>query len=174
MTGIEKALARIDAQLAEVERLVTDSPELLDLRVEGVSGWSIRLQLDHAVKVLAAGLRALEGETRRQPHGINFVGRVLMALDWIPRGAAKAPKGVVPTETPDEALLAEAVRVRAAYRAVDPRDPRFSDSTPSFPHPRFRGLTAAQGVRFLGTHTHHHWKIVRDIRRAATSPGPGA
>jgi hypothetical protein len=90
-----------------------------------------------------------------------------MALDWIPRGAARSPESVLPAETPDAELLAEIRRVRAGYAALDRADARFANPQPVFPHPRFGGLTACQGIAFLGCHTHHHWKIVRDIRRAA-------
>ena len=31
------------------------------------------------------------------------------------------------------------------------------------PHPHFGGMTARQWTRFLGIHTHHHIKIIRDI-----------
>ena len=50
----------------------------------------------------------------------------------------------------------------------------FASPTPVFPHPYFGGLSAAQGVRFLGMHNHHHWKIVRDIRRRAERVQPAA
>lgn len=163
----KRTLARIDTQLAAIREMIVEHPELLDLRVASVSGWSIRQQIDHVAKVLALGLRTLAENPQRQPRSISLLGRTLMALDWLPRGVARSPRSVVPEESTNEALLAEVDRLSLAYRQVPPEDARFFDTTPVFPHPYFGGLSRAQGAAFLGTHTHHHWKIVRDIRKAA-------
>ena len=91
-----------------------------------------------------------------------------MALDWIPRGRGRSPRQVLPGDRPNGDLLDEIRRLRAAFAGPAISSSwRFSDPTPIFPHPYFGGLSAAQGIRFLGMHTHHHWKIVTDIRNAA-------
>jgi hypothetical protein len=171
MPPVARYLARIDAQLAELEQLVANESSALDQRADRVSGWSVRQQVDHVVKVLALGLANVASGGKPQSQGCNLIGKVLMAADWLPRGVAKSPKSVLPEESPDAALLVEIRRLRAAYAAPElAASSAFDDERPVFPHPRFGGLTALQGVRFLGTHTHHHWKIVRDIRRAAGQP----
>ena len=168
MRAVDHHLARLDTQLGTLEQLVTGEPAALDFRVPEVSGWSVRQQVDHSLKVMALGLLTLDKGTAKPLPPCNLLGRVLMSLDWIPRGRGKSPERVLPRECPDCDLLDEIRRLRGAFS--DPAlafSPRFSDPTPIFPHPYFGGLSAAQGVRFLGMHTHHHWKIVRDIRKAS-------
>ncbi len=147
---------------------MTGEPQALDVRAPEVSAWSVRLQVDHVLKVMALGLLTLEKGSPKPLPPVNLLGRVLMGLDWIPRGRGKSPARVLPRECPDCDLLDEIRRVRGEFAApAIAASPRFSDPTPIFPHPYFGGLSAAQGVCFLAMHTHHHWKIVRDIRRAA-------
>lgn len=168
MSEPARELNRIASQLAEIERLIDDAAPALDARIERISRWSIRQQIDHALKVLALGLSAFDGERPPQPRGINLLGRTLLALDWLPRGRARSPKAVLPQETGDAELLAETRRLRAAFAAPAlAASALFRDPKPIFPHPYFGGLTARQGVRMLATHTRHHLKIVRDLRRAA-------
>lgn len=162
------SFARLDGQLAAFARLVSEEPEALDVRAPAVSAWSVRQQVDHSLKVLHFGLVTLEKGSDRMLPAINLLGRILMALNWIPRGRGKSPARVLPEERPDAELAAEVARLRRAF--ADPSlaaSPRLTDPTPIFPHPYFGGLSAAQGLHFLGCHTHHHWKIVRDIRRSA-------
>ena len=99
---------------------------------------------------------------------MNLTGHLLLALGWIPRGVGKSPKGVVPAER-NAGRPRGARRPAAQGSTATRRSPRrvLADPTPVFPHPYFGGLTALQGLRFLGIHTHHHLKIVADIRRAA-------
>jgi hypothetical protein len=161
-------LARVASQLATLEQLIESDPAALDRRAPRISSWSVRLQVDHMLKVLALGHLTLANGYGKPLSRCNFVGRCVLFADWIPRGVGKAPARVVPEERPDAELLDEVRRLRRLF--ADPElagSPRFADRTPVFPHPYFGGLDATQGARFLGTHTHHHWKIVRDILRAA-------
>jgi hypothetical protein len=168
MPSPKACLSRLDGQLEAFERLVDDEPLALDLRAPEVSAWSVRQQVDHSLKVLHFGLLTLEKGTDRTLVPINLLGRFLMALGWIPRGRGKSPERVLPEERTNAELAGEVRRLRAGFS--DPalsESARFSDPKPIFPHPYFGGLDAAQGVHFLGMHTHHHWKIVRDIRKRA-------
>jgi hypothetical protein len=168
MTAHRKELTRIVRQLDELADLVERAPTALDLRVEKVSLWSVRQQVDHTLKVLALGLRAFDGQLPPLSRGINLLGRALLAVGWLPRGRGRSPKSVLPTETSTETLAAEIRRLRAVYsEPALAEHPIFGDPTPIVPHPYFGGLTAAQGIRMLAAHTWHHQKIVRDIRRAA-------
>jgi hypothetical protein len=170
MSALTRNLSRIDDQLSELERLVEHEAATLDFRQPEISGWSVRQQVDHSVKVLALGLRALADDREPLPRGINLTGRLLLFLDWIPRGVGRSPRSVVPEEPDAPAMLDEIRRLRAAYREPAlAAHPIFARRTPVFPHPYFGGLTAAQGLRFLGCHTHHHWKIILELRQAAES-----
>lgn len=164
------AAAQLAGQLDEITRMVRFEPALLALRADRVSRWSIGQQIDHILKVLEAGQRFLGSAGERGPvlpRGMNLTGRLLLSLGWIPRGVGKSPKGVVPAdETPGD-LAERAARMRKAYCDTPLAEAVLADPTPVFPHPYFGGLTALQGLRFLAIHTHHHLKIVADIRRAS-------
>lgn len=169
MTAHRRELARIVRQIEEIGHLVDLEPAQLDLRVDSVSLWSVRQQVDHSLKVLALGLRIFDDQHPPPPlpRGINLLGRVLLAFGWLPRGRGRSPKSVLPAETATEDIAAEIRRLRSAYSAPALAEhPIFGDPTPVVPHPYFGGLTAAQGIRMLAAHTWHHQKIVRDIRRA--------
>ena len=164
---VDAALARLAGQLDEITRMVRFEPALLELRVERVSGWSIGQQIDHILKVLDAGQRFLAESDTTLPRGINLTGRLVFALGWIPRGVGKSPKGVVPADEIPGDLAERAARLRRAYCETPLPETVLADPKPVLPHPYFGGLSASEGLRFLGIHTHHHLKIVADIRRAA-------
>jgi hypothetical protein len=163
---LASAVTRLADQLDEVSRIARFEPALLALRVERVSLWSIGLQVDHILKVLEAGQRLLAEESPTLPRGMNLVGRFALATGWVPRGVGKSPKGVLPVEQGATELAGRSSELRKIY-CERPLPAHVRDNPrPVFKHPYFGGLSAAQGLRFLVIHTHHHMKIVADIRRA--------
>jgi hypothetical protein len=160
-------VARLGGELDEISRVVRFEPALLALHVEKVSRWSVGLQIDHVLKVLEAGERFLAPEAPELPHRMNLVGHFTLALGWIPRGVGKSPRGVLPTEQNPAELAGRAAHLRKTYCERPLPEALLADPRPVFPHPYFGGLNAVQGIRFLGIHTHHHMKIVADIRRAS-------
>ncbi len=164
---LEAAVAQLTAHLDEITRIVRFEPALLELRVERVSRWSIGQQVDHVLKVLEAGKRLLDDSTAPLPRGMNLLGHLTLATGWIPRGVGKSPKSVLPAEQAPADLAERASHLRKIYCERTLPEALLADPKPVFPHPYFGGLTALQGLRFLGIHTHHHLKIVADIRRAA-------
>ncbi len=164
---VEAAIGRLAGELDQITRIVRFEPALLELRIERVSRWSIGQQIDHTLKVLEVGLPYLDGPREPLPRAMNFYGRLALALRWFPRGLGKSPRGVLPGEWTPAGLAERASRLRKAYCDRPLPAAALADSRPVFPHPYFGGLTAAQGVRFLDCHTHHHLKIVADIRRRA-------
>ncbi len=165
-SGLDASVARLASQLDEITRLVRFEPALLALRAERVSQWSIGLQIDHILKVLEFGQIVLAKAEAPLPRGMNLTGRIVFALGWFPRGVAKSPKRVLPAEQTPADLAERAARLRRIYCETPLAAEIFADPKPVFPHPVFGGLSALQGLRFLGLHTHHHLRIVADIRRA--------
>lgn len=161
------AVTQIQGQLDEITRIVRFEPALLALRVERISRWSIGLQVDHILKVLEVGQRFLADGSAPLPRGMNLLGHLSLATGWLPRGVGKSPKGVLPVEQTPADLAGRASELRRIYCERPLPAHVLADPRPVFPHPYFGGLNALQGVRFLGIHTHHHLKIVADIRRAA-------
>jgi hypothetical protein len=160
------AVSQLASQLDEITRIVRFEPALLDLRVERVSRWSVGQQLDHILKVLDVSQRLLDGNPQPLPRGMNLLGRCVMAAGWFPRGFAKSPKFVVPADEPPADLAERAAHLRKVYCETALPAELLADRRPVYPHPVFGGLSAVEGLRFLGIHTRHHLKIVSDIRRA--------
>ena len=166
-SAVDAAIGRLAGQLDEITRIVRFEPALLALRAERVSGWSIGQQVDHMLKVLEAGQRLLEGPHPALARGINLLGRFVLLTRWIPRGVGKSPKSVLPVECAPAELAERSSRLRKLYCDTPLPAAVLAERNPVFPHPYFGGLTPVEGLRFLDIHTHHHLKIVTDIRRAA-------
>ncbi len=133
-------------------------------RDERVSKWSVAEQLDHSCKVALSILRRLGEDGVKPSRGINFIGRMVLLLGWIPRG-----RGETPTRLAGKPCTAEDVArsLEKLERAVNelPADAARSSRGAIVPHPKFGGLTPPQALRFLVVHTEHHLRIVRDIMR---------
>ena len=76
----------------------------------------------------------------------------------IPRGKARAPKGVVPETISKEELDSALDRASLSVLNLLNQQPK-----QFFPHPLFGHLNTKLAKRFLWIHTEHHLKIVRDI-----------
>jgi hypothetical protein len=157
--------------LAAVTRALDDvEPWLgrdLATRRAAVSSWSVGEQLDHTLKVAAAILERLSTEGKEPGTSISSLGRLVLALGWMPRGAGKAPEFSLPAQTAASELRAALAGVRATIDALAGDEPRLRSPRRVVRHPRFGGLTAAQALRFAALHTRHHLKILRDIGGAA-------
>lgn len=160
------AVAGLAGHLDEIARFVRFEPAILTLRVERVSRWSIGQHVDHSLKVLEAGQRFLVQSETPLARGINLAGRLALATGWLPRGVGKSPKGVLPADDVPSDLAERASQARRTFCEKALPLAILANPRPVFLHPYFGGLSALQGVRFLGIHTGHHMKIVADIRRA--------
>lgn len=165
-SAVDASVGRLAGQLDEIARLVRFEPALLDRQSARVSRWTIGLQLDHILKVLEVGQKALAGARAPLPRGVNLTGRIVLALGWFPRGVAKSPERVLPEEQSPAVLAARTSELRRVFCETPLDEAIYADPRPVFPHPVFGGLTALQSLRFLALHTHHHLRIVADIRRS--------
>jgi hypothetical protein len=138
------------------------------VRAPKVSDWSVGRQVDHMLNVAQGAHTRLTGESAELARGINLAGRLLLGLGWLPRGVGKSPRSVLPAEAPVATVEVERLgRLRQDFQALGKGAGKLTSRRRIFPHPYFGGLDARQTLRFLVVHTHHHLKIVRDIRRAA-------
>jgi hypothetical protein len=167
------------AQARALAARAEGSDERLATRVERVSRWSVAQQLEHMAivdrGVLGVLDRALAEPARDAARRPLLVGRLLLALGWIPRGVGKAPERSQPQNV-EPAALRELWRATiVGFEALAPRLDALAASRARARHPRFGWLDAGLWLRFAAVHHHHHTKIVRDIERAAPpSAGAGA
>ena len=158
-----RQLERLEEILAEVTSILAEDEAALAASRPEISGWSIAEQLDHVLKVNSSVLTRIAEKPLALDKPINMIGRVVLAVGWIPRGKGRSPKslrGVVATRND---LIAATARLRAQIDAVS--NDLIARRDPVVPHPFFGGLTAEQALRFIVVHSAHHMKIVRDIRR---------
>lgn len=158
---------QLDKLCDRLRSLIEEGDGRLAVRVSGVSAWSTGQQVDHMLRILDRGLTRIEKGGKTPSRGINLVGRMALALRWIPRGVGKAPQGMEGQEVPASELAARLDETRARLAVLRARPEGMRPGERILPHPYFGGLDLPQTVRFWVIHTAHHLHIVDDIRRAA-------
>ena len=157
-----KSLARIRAQAATMRSIAAWPEEKLMGPRAGVSGWSPYEHVDHSAKVVSAILTGLLQPDLPQIAPVSLLGHAVLITGYIPRGKAKAPSRVRP-------VLGSVAELHATLDALDQLIGRIADPAWTrpmgavIPHPYFGGMTATQSLRFVGIHTNHHLKIVREM-----------
>lgn len=161
-----RSLTRFRNQLAAMCRLI-DGPGLL--AESPISAWTPAEHLDHLVKVGTAMVdRLLQPDVKSLTRGISPLGRLILVLGRIPRGAGKAPERLRGARvTPDElrASLDQLERLLTTLDGTHLDGKRGA----IVPHPRFGGLTPAQTLRFAAIHNDHHLRIIEDVLRRASA-----
>lgn len=119
-------------------------------------GWHI----DHSLKVIIGVSSFLKtsnpGDYQWKFNKWRFI---VFALGSIPRGKAKAPKGVQSYEKITlEELEKQLETVKKLLEEI-----KTLPKKANFKHPYFDLLDLKQTIRFLELHTKHHLKIVDDI-----------
>lgn len=169
MAAPEVEIERSRAGAARLARwLELPDAELTAVR-PAVSAWSIARHLEHVAiverSIFELVVRLADGKGDGGG-GIEPIGRLALALRWIPRGRGKAPAGTLPRETVDRAALEDAFAAASRARnALGPRLDAVAASRATSAHPVFGGLTARRWLAFANVHTRHHERIVRDIDR---------
>lgn len=93
----------------------------------------------------------------------NFLKLVVMTSGVIPRGKAKAPKEIVPPEKIDPQETQKLFgKVEKQLKELESLHKNHF-----YTHHMFGDLNLKKSVKFLGIHTKHHLKIMRDIMTAS-------
>ena len=173
---LRRVHARLLAQADRLLALAAEPDDRLWRRAEGVSGWSTGQHVEHLMLANGAVLDRLEelmAGTARDAGGISWSGRFVLWLKYIPRGSARATAPIQPKLASSEAVRAGWVEVRRRLDGLGRRLGEVRAARGTSRHLIFGGLDAAQWVRFLEVHNHHHLKIIRDIQQALARPGEG-
>ena len=125
-----------------------------------ISNSTVGWQIDHCLLVINGIIGQIEisDPSKFQPKW-TFPKFMVFTTGKIPRGKAKAPKVVIPTQvaTQDE-LIAKLAAAKNNVLKLD----SFSENQ-FFNHPYFKDLNVKQTKKFLTIHTKHHLKIIEDI-----------
>lgn len=89
----------------------------------------------------------------------NFKAFYFLLLKNFPRGKAKAPSFTHPQNAITESSIKEVIQ--EARKSMD--ELSSAGSNQYFTHPIFGDLQLKKAIKFLGVHTNHHEKIIRDI-----------
>tara|TARA_R110002072_G_scaffold30166_4_gene94605 strand:+ start:1025 stop:1474 length:450 start_codon:yes stop_codon:yes gene_type:complete len=141
-------------------KFIEDSIRLKERKNLKVSKATVGWHLDHSLKVLNSVLLAIkESDPNLYKKKFNSVRFVTFTLNRFPRGKVKAPKRVLPPEIIEtNAIENQLKEVRSKLKYMDELE-----ENQFFDHPFFNHLNKKQTIKFLGMHTNHHLKIIKDI-----------
>jgi len=151
-------MQKLERILNEVERNI----EFNELLNENVSHATVGWQLEHLMLVLNNVIATLE---KSNPNDYTFkykpIRFVIMTIGKMPRGKARAPKSVTPTEV--EVRTLEGLQKQLEMAKTSVQKLKKLDRNHFFVHPYFGNMKKNAAIKFLGIHSNHHLKIVKDI-----------
>jgi len=162
-----RELQRLQTQLNEIDKLLGGGAAACTRRAETVSAWSVAQQLDHLLLSMRAAFERILAGPEPVDARLSLIGRVLIGYGRLPRGRGKARKELLGRDRSVEELAQDVREVRALLERVRARPDLLARREPVIRHAFFGGLNARWAVRLLGVHNDHHFRIVRDILRAA-------
>ncbi|WP_026776999.1 DUF1569 domain-containing protein [Polaribacter sp. Hel_I_88] len=141
-------------------KFIEDSIQFKELKNLIVSKATVGWHLDHSLKVLNSVLLAIkESDPNLYKKKFNSVRFITFTLGKFPRGKVKAPKRVLPPEIIEtEVIENQLEEVKSKLKYMNELE-----ENQFFDHPFFDHLNKKQTIKFLGMHTNHHLKIIKDI-----------
>lgn len=159
-----RSIDDLRAELHKIATLLERPDDELSRRRESVSAWSASEHIDHSLKVAASILKVIRDPKEEVAKPFSMIGRIVLAVGYIPRGKGRSPKSLVGTPAKAEELRAASADVNALLASMPPD--RWRHQRRIVMHPYFGGLDPARAIRFAVVHTRHHMKIVDDVLRA--------
>lgn len=128
-----------------------------------ISSSTIGWQIEHSLKTI---LLIVDTIKKSNPDNYKWEFNknrfLILMLNFIPRGRAKAPKIVQPNELITQESLRESLE-KARQNLSNWKE---IDTNSYFTHPYFGDLNKSKTEWFLLLHTKHHFKIVNDISKS--------
>lgn len=158
-------MRKLDIVLKEIESNI----EFHDRVNTAVSLATVAWQLEHIMLVINNVVASIENSS---PKDYTFkykpIRFVIMTIGKIPRGKARAPKGVQPAEETGENQIPkeEQLRVQFAKAKLSIEKLAILDKNQFFAHPYFGNMKRNAAIRFLRIHSNHHLRIIGDILKA--------
>ncbi len=149
-------MKNLDTILPELANYIADYNQSNHAISEASVGWHIEHSLLVIKQVTAT---VAQSEPKLYKSKFNVKRFIVFLTKTIPRGKAKAPKVVIPSEEITVDLLQESLK--NTYQAITYL--KDCEANQYFMHPFFGQLNKKQTIKFLAIHTKHHLKIIRDI-----------
>ena len=153
---MKNRLSEIEQLISELERFIPQQ-ELINAAISTSSiGWHI----EHSLLTINLIVDTVKrSDPKDYKWSFNLWRTIIMITKNIPRGRARSPKMVRPTETFNSNTLLDHVnKTRQQIRILETCVP---DNY--FVHPYFNKLNLKSTIKFIGIHTNHHLKIIKDI-----------
>lgn len=133
-------------------------------QVTSVSTKGIDWHVHHSLLVINGVCYLLmQSDPKDYQPKFNFLKQVIMTTGVIPRGKAKSPKEVMPPEKIDPQETQKLFsKVESQLKALENLNKNHF-----YTHHIFGDLNLNKSLKFLGIHTNHHLKIMRDIMAAS-------
>ncbi|MEO6259234.1 MAG: hypothetical protein ABIP63_02750, partial [Thermoanaerobaculia bacterium] len=112
-----RQVQQLRALIDEIDGLARNESQFA-LRREAVSNWSVAEQLDHAVRVCSSILAGIHEPGETLPRRLNWIGRMVLATGYIPRGRGRSPKSMLPMPCSREELGTSVSEVRSLLARV--------------------------------------------------------
>ena len=149
-------MKNLDAIVPELATYIPNYNQSNTAISEASVGWHI----EHCLLVIKQITSTVaQSEPKLYKSKFNLTRFFVFLSKTIPRGKAKAPKVVIPTEeiTLDSLEASLANTYGAITYLKDCEEKQY------FMHPFFGQLNKKQTINLLAIHTEHHLKIIRDI-----------
>ncbi len=125
-----------------------------------VSNATVGWQIEHSLKTIELITTAINNSNPvAYKWKFNKIRFMIYLKDSFPRGKAKAPRTVQPSEDISIKSLQENI-IRVRSKLVELNE---ANKNAYFSHPYFGDLNKKTSIWFLGLHTNHHLKIINDI-----------
>lgn len=147
--SLENSLKRLESYIPNLEQ-----------RNPKISKVNVAWQLDHSLKVFnGVAIVLQESDPSLYLDNFSLMGKVLLYINFIPRGKAKVPKKLASPII----ILKEDIYVQLTLAKKNLLVVQKADKNAYFKHPIFGNVNQERALRFLTVHTHHHLKIVKAI-----------
>jgi Protein of unknown function (DUF1569) len=146
---------KLKAYIKELEQYVANA-ETTNISIStGSVGWHVEHSFLVIIKIISA---VINSDATQFNQRFNFVRSIIFFTKKMPRGKAKAPKGV-------QAQGATIIELQQMLIKTIEKIAALENATTKqyFQHPYFGNLNKKQTIRFLEIHTNHHLKIIKDI-----------
>lgn len=131
-----------------------------------VSKVNVSWHLDHSLKVINSVIKNMQNsDSALYIDNFSFLGKALLKLKFFPRGKAKAPEYVMPSE----AILVDDIKTQLVEARQNIKTIPNLDKNAFFKHPLFGNVNTSRVIRFLDVHTNHHLKIVKRILKYSSN-----
>jgi len=147
---------KINNLLNDLEAQIANYTKLNQAISEGNVGWHIV----HSCLVIDSVCAAVcKSDPSKFIKKFSFKAFVVLLVNSFPRGKAKAPSFTVPSKDLSPASILKSIHDAHASLALLAK----AGKNQYFTHPIFGDLNTEQTFKFLGVHTNHHLKIIKDI-----------